>query len=117
MSKRILSGLPVLLALVLNAPCFAQGEITENQPVVGDINTRQAQLQAKLKSNYDSGLIDSDELANFQRELDGIGVQEDDLKSRAGGMTSAGQKEIMKKLDLFEADLEKHSKHGGKKPQ
>ena len=110
MSKRILSGLPVLLALVLNVPCFAQSEITENQPVVGDINARQTQLQAKLKSDYDGGLIDSDQLSKFQRDLDGIAVQEDDLKSRDSGLTEAGKKEIMKKLDVFEASLDKQAK-------
>jgi len=110
MSKRILSGLPALLALVLNVPCFAQSEISENQPVVGDVNTRHAQIQAKLKSDYDAGLIDSDQLSRYQRDLDGIAVQEDDLKARDGGLTGAGAKDIMKKLDTFEADLDKHAK-------
>lgn len=113
MSKKIFAGFPMLVALVLSAPCFAQNEITENQPVVGDINTRTKLLQTKLKTNYDAGLIDSDELAKFQRDLDGICVQEDDLKARAGGMTGAGRKEILKKLDLFESELDQHSKKAG----
>jgi hypothetical protein len=113
MSKKLLSGLPVLVGLILSVPCFAQNEITENQPVVGNIHDREALVQAKLKSNYDAGLIDSDELAKFQRDLDGICVQEDDLKSRAGGMTSGGRKEIEKKLDLLEGELAKHAGKGG----
>jgi hypothetical protein len=113
MSKKMFAGLPMLLALVLNAPCFAQNEITENQPVVGDINSRTKQLQTKLKTNYDAGLIDSDELAKFQRDLDGICVQEDDLKARSGGMSSAGRKEILKKLDIFESELDQHAKKAG----
>src|SRR6516165_8151061 len=45
-----------------------------------------------------------------QRDLDGIAVQEDDLKSRDSGLTEAGKKEIMKKLDVFEASLDKQAK-------
>jgi hypothetical protein len=110
MSKKILSGLPALLVLMLNVPCFAQNEITENQPVVGDVNSRHAQVQNKLKSDFDQGLIDSDQLSLFQRDLDGIGVQEDELKSKDSGLTGPGRDAILKKLDQLEARLDKQAK-------
>jgi hypothetical protein len=109
MLKKNLFGIQLVLMLALSLPSLAQEEITSNQPVVGDLNAREVKLQAKLKDNFNAGLIDSDELAKFQRDFDGICVEEDDFKSRGNGMTDSARKSIMKRLDLFEADLDRHT--------
>jgi hypothetical protein len=101
--------------LLFNAPCFAQNEIENNQPVAGDLHTRETAIQAKLKSKYDAGLLDADQLAKYQRDFDGICVEEDDIKSRGNGMTESGRKTIMKKLDNFEANLDKQTGGEAKK--
>jgi len=110
--KNHLPGVVIVLTAMLNTPCFAQSEITNNQPVAGDLHTREAQIQSKMKANFDAGLIDSDELARLQRDFDGICVQEDDLRSRGSTITDSARQDILKKLDKFEADLDKRTKKG-----
>jgi hypothetical protein len=110
MLKKILPGVSLAFAaLLLNAPCFAQNEIENNQPVVGDLNKKEVAIQKKLQSKYDAGLIDADQLAVYQRDLDGISVKEDELKTRSSGMSDSAKKDIWNKLETFETNLEKQT--------
>jgi hypothetical protein len=99
----------VFAALMLGAPAFAQSQIDNNQPVQGDLHAREASLQTRLTAAFNGGLIDSNELASMQRDLDGILTRETDFRNRSSGLTSGGYDTIQKSLDLFEARLSRHS--------
>lgn len=107
MLRKNLLGMQFVIALAPSLPCLAQEEIMNNQPVAGELSGRESKIQAKLKDDYNKGLIDSDQLCIFQRDLDGICVDEDEIRSRAGGMTDGARKGIIKRLDFFEANLDK----------
>lgn len=109
MNKKLRLATPILSALLICAPVFAQSQLKNNQPIRGDLHTREATIQAKLKMDYKQGRIDSTELASFQRDLDGILVRENDFKGRADGLTDSGRETIFKSLDVFEARLDRHA--------
>jgi hypothetical protein len=115
MLKKSVLAVQVLLLAALNTPCFAQSEITNNQPVVGNLNDREKQIQAKMTADFQAGLIDADQLSILQRDFDGICTQEDDLRTRGSGMTDAGRKMISGKLDSFEVRLDKQANKSGTK--
>jgi hypothetical protein len=77
--------------------------------VQGSLHTREAEIQNKLNKAFDAGNIDSNELASFQRDLDGILVKEDREKTKASGLTNSGFARISKDLDIFEGRLARHS--------
>jgi len=97
----------VLCALVPSIPCFAQNEISDNQPVRGALNKKETHIQAKLTEAFNKGYLDSTELAGFQRDFDGILDHENDLAS--AGMNESGRKSILKDLATFEARLDKQT--------
>ncbi|MBK9773348.1 MAG: hypothetical protein IPP57_21450 [Candidatus Obscuribacter sp.] len=107
------SGLALSLVMVLLVPASAQTQIDNNQPVKGVLHTREALLQLKLNGAYRAGLIDSNELAAFQRDFDGILAKEEDYKTRPSGMTSGGKQDIEKRLYLFEERLARHANKSG----
>jgi hypothetical protein len=104
MFKKVSLTMLVLSVLVPNTPCFAQGEISNNQPVRGSMGKNEARIQAKLKADYKRGLIDADQLAQFQRDFDGILDRENAIQS--DGMNTSGKKDILKDLTAFEARLD-----------
>jgi len=85
--------------------CFAQDEINQNQPVRGPLNKAEARIQSKLTTDYNKGLIDSTQLASFQRDFDGILDHENELKT-GGGMNKSGEEDIFKRLKAFETRLD-----------
>ncbi len=109
MIKNTLRSSTLIVALLIAAPAFAQSQIDNNQPVRGDLHTREAELQNKLNASYDAGYISSSELAAFQRDLDGILVKEERQKSKASGLTETAYDGLSKDLDIFEGRLARHS--------
>ena len=109
MIKNTLRSSTLIAALLIAAPAFAQSQIDNNQPVRGDLHTREAELQNKLNASYDAGFISSTELAAFQRDLDGILVKEEKEKGKASGLTDSGYDAIANSLDIFEGRLARHS--------
>jgi hypothetical protein len=107
--------LPAAFAVSLSIPtcAFAQNSSQDNQPVVGTVHTREADIQRKMQLYFNQGLIDSNELARFQRDFDGICVKEDAARMKQDGLTGTARSVIMKKLDLFEADLDQHASKSG----
>lgn len=106
MLKKLCLTVLVLSAVVPFVPSFAQDEITNKQPVVGVLNKTEVRIQAKMTSNYHKGLINDGQLAEFQRDFDGILDQENQLQTGTG-MNASGKKTILKKLADFEARLDK----------
>jgi hypothetical protein len=116
MTKRITrSYLLAALAIGLSVCSYAsaQNPAQNNQPVVGSVHKQEARIQRKLQQYYKQGRIDSNELARFQRDFDGICVKEDAARMKEEGLTDQAQSSLMKKLDLFEADLDKHAAKSG----
>lgn len=109
MLKKLLITALVMTAVMPIAPGFCQSEITNNQPVKGVLNKDAERIQQKLKDAFNKGLIDADQNAELQRDLDGILTREDDLKSRGNGMNDAGKKDIAKQFAQFEARLDKQT--------
>jgi hypothetical protein len=62
-------------------------------------------IQNKLNASYAAGMISSTELAQMQRDLDGILVREDRKRSKDGGVTDSNFDAISKDLDCFEAKI------------
>src|SRR5581483_8308001 len=86
-------------------PAFAQ---SYEQTSVGTLHAKEAILDGRLTSAYNTGLIDSFELANMRRDLDAIRVKEDAYRMSNNGLTSGGYERIANRLDDFEARLMRH---------
>lgn len=114
MITRFLLGTTLLAAISLSTPAFAQSAINNNQPIRGELHTRAANVQNMLKASYEAGNLTSTELAEMQRDLDGILVKEDKFNTSATGMTDSGAESISKALDLFEGKLARHANKTGK---
>lgn len=114
MITRFLLGTTLLAAVSLSAPAFAQSAINNNQPIRGELHTRAANVQNMLKASYEAGNLTSTELAEMQRDLDGILVKEDRLNTSSTGLTDSGAESISKALDLFEGKLARHANKTGK---
>lgn len=95
-------------AVVSLAPCFAQNEIDNNQPVTGPLNKTEARLQSKLTADFNNGFIDEAQLSEFQRDLDGILDHENALLTE-GGINESGKKTLLKDLAAFEVRLDKQA--------
>lgn len=109
LSKRIL-GSSLIATLAFTAPVFAQSQIDNNQPVQGSLHSREVDLQNKLNASYSAGMISSTELAEMQRDLDGILVKEERQRTKAGGITDSNFDSISKALDCFEGKIVGHNR-------
>jgi hypothetical protein len=94
-------------------PANAQYSVMKEQPAVGDLHAKEAQLEAELASAYKLGLIDPLELANMRRDLDAIRVKEESYRMSTSGLTSGGYAHIADRLALFEGNLQKHCSDKG----
>lgn len=107
--KRIL-GSTLIATIAITAPVFAQSQIDNNQPVQGSLHTREVEIQNKLNASYKAGFISSTELAELQRDLDGILVKEERQRTKAGGLTGSNFDSISKALDCFEGKITTHAR-------
>jgi hypothetical protein len=98
-------ALAVLTASMTLMPAFAQNEISNNQPLNRNLSEDEVRIEAKLKLDFKKGLIDANQLAQMQRDFDGILVHEDAEKAK--GLTSDGRASIKKSLCEFECKLDK----------
>lgn len=108
MLKKSMLG-ATLVTLALTVPAFAQSQIDNNQPVQGTLHSREISIQNKLNASYAAGVISSTQLAELQRDLDGILIKEDRQREKAGGQTDSNFDSISKALDGFEGKLDRHS--------
>jgi hypothetical protein len=96
-------------------PANAQYSVMKEQPAVGDLHVKEAQLEAEMASAYQLGLIDPMELANMRRDLDAIRVKEESYRMGSSGLTSGGSARIADRLGMFEGNLQRHcSDKGGR---
>ncbi|HEY9714513.1 MAG TPA: hypothetical protein V6C72_13690 [Chroococcales cyanobacterium] len=93
----------------ISLPAFAQYSLFYEQPNVGALHVKEAELDTKLTRAYKLGLIDPLELANMRRDLDAIRVKEESYRMNNNGLTSGGAEHIADRLDQFEQRLTNHS--------
>jgi len=103
----------VIAASSVAFPARAQYSVMKEQPAVGDLHAKEAQLEAEMASAYQLGLIDPLELANMRRDLDAIRVKEESYRMRPDGLTSGGYARIADRLTMFEANLQRHCSDKG----
>ena len=94
-------------------PSQAEYAIVGEQPAVGSLHTKEAELLSRLNHDYELGLIDPYELANLTRDLDSIRVKEEALRMRKQGMTPKASAKIEKALAAFEANLDERAAQNG----
>lgn len=96
-------------SIIMAKPAEAQYSIVGEQPAVGPLHLKEAQLLKQLNKDYQLGLIDPFELANMTRDLDAIRVREEAYRMGKQGMTVRAAEKISKKLAGFQADLDRRS--------
>lgn len=91
--------------LLIGMPAQARFDYDNWQPVKGQIHRQEDRLEKQLNKDYNKGLIDTNELAQLRRDLDGIKVQEDEFRMDHNGLGANDVKCIDKKLNQFQQDL------------
>lgn len=105
--KSAMSATMLAVAAVVSftLPSRAQYALDE-QPVVGQLHAKEAQLEAQLNRDYQLGVIDPFELANLGRDLDAIRVKEESYRMSRKGMTAHAFGKIFNDLEAFQANLD-----------
>lgn len=100
-------GVTIAVGAVLSIgmPAQARYDFWNNQPQPGAIHQKENRIEARLQRDYNRGMIDSNEFAQMQRDLDGITVQEDEFRVDHNGLGANDQKCIQSKLNQFQQDL------------
>jgi hypothetical protein len=106
-NKTAITGLTLAFGAVLicGLPAQARFDYDNWQPVKGQIHHQENRLEQQLNRAYNQGMIDSNELAQMRRDLDGIKTQEDEFRCDHNGL---GQKDVQcidQKLNQFQQDL------------
>jgi len=106
-NKAALTSLTLAFGAVLiyGLPAQARFDYDNWQPVKGQIHKQENRLEKSLNSAYDKGMIDSLELAELRRDLDGIKAQEDEYRMDHNGLGANDVKSLKTKLNQFQQDL------------
>ncbi|HEY9712743.1 MAG TPA: hypothetical protein V6C72_04700 [Chroococcales cyanobacterium] len=111
MKGNIMTEKVALLAFctsLIALPAFATYP-NETQPALGSIKAQELNLDKRLTADFNKGLIDSMELAQMRRDLDGIRNHEEYQRTdRLGGLPTGAEKNTIKKLRMFSARLDMH---------
>jgi len=91
--------------LIFGLPAQARFDYDNWQPVKGQIHTQEDRLEKAINKDYNKGMIDSLELAQLRRDLDGIKAQEDEFRMDHEGLGVKDVKCIKAKLNQFQQDL------------
>ncbi len=91
--------------LICGLPAQARFDYDNWQPVKGPIHQTENRLEQKLNRAYNRGMIDSNELAQMRRDLDGIKAQEDEFRCDHNGLGAKDMQCIANKLNQFQQDL------------
>lgn len=91
--------------LVCTVPAQARFDYNNWQPTVGPTHSIEDALEVRLNHDYNSGLIDSNELAMLRRDLDGIQAQEDEFRMDHNGLGTHDRKAMKAKLQRFQDNL------------
>lgn len=95
-----------LVAMTISvSPSMAQSQIDNNQPVQGQLHSRAVELQNKLNASYKAGYLSSTELAEMQRDLDGILVKADRKNTKDTGLSDTDFDGIRESMSELEARL------------
>lgn len=105
-------SLAVIALAAVTMPAANAEYSLDEQPNVGVLHEKEAQLQAQLNRDYELGLIDPYELSNMTRDLDAIRCKEEAFRMSTHGMTMKSFNRIATKLAQFESNLYHHSDKG-----
>lgn len=104
-TKIISTTFAVATVFSIGMPAQARYDFWNNQPQPGAIHQKENRIEARLQRDYNRGLIDSNEFAQMQRDLDGITVQEDEFRVDHEGLGPNDQKCVQAKLNRFQENL------------
>lgn len=106
MNKFTSAVTPIIAAtFIIAVPAMAQVPFT-CQKEVGLVHQKEACLAGQVQRAFNKGLIDPFELAQMQRDLDGIRTEDDYYRiDTTNGRRAAP---VLKKLDQMEANLIAH---------
>ncbi len=90
---------------VIGLPAQARFDWDNWQPVQGTVHKQQDCLEKRINRDYNQGKIDSCEMAQLRRDLDGIGAQEDEFRMDHNGLSQKDQQCMQHKLNQFKQDL------------
>lgn len=84
-----------------------------NQPQIGQVHRQEMNLEKQLRRDYNRGFIDSLEYAQLQRDLDGIGVCEDEFRMDHNGLGQKDVQGLKEMLNRFQANLNRETADKG----
>jgi hypothetical protein len=93
--------------LLWGIPCYASFDWNNWEPPVGAVHKAVDSLSVQLNDDYERGYIDSNELSQFRRDLDGITTQEDQLRAAHYGLSPKDERVIVSKLEQFQTNLDR----------
>ncbi len=103
---KITGVITTLAALCIFAlPAQARYDYENWQPEYGPVHSWEDNLETQLNVAYKNGLIDTNELSQMRRDLDGIEAQEDEFRVDHNGLGANDIKCMMSKLNRFQGDL------------
>ncbi|MDZ4836732.1 MAG: hypothetical protein SGJ27_23375 [Candidatus Melainabacteria bacterium] len=91
--------------LICVLPAQARFDYDNWQPVQGRIHQQENRLEQRLNKDYNRGMIDSNELAQMRRDLDGIKTQEDEFRVDHNGLGQHDVCCLKAKLNESQQDL------------
>lgn len=100
-------GVSLALGALIFSGGAAQARYDYNnwQPALGTTHGIEDSLEARLNDDYKRGYIDTNELAQLRRDLDGIEAQEDEFRIDHNGLGVHDRKCLSNKLKRFERNL------------
>lgn len=104
-SSKILAPLIVLSFMSVSAS-FAATPFTAHK-MTGPVQQRINDISREIQCAFDAGLINGYEMAQFQRDLDGIRME--DNYFRTDSVSIPNNKTVMRKLSLLEEMLDSHA--------
>lgn len=100
-------GVSIALGVLIFSGSAAQARYDYNnwQPALGTTHSIEDSLEARMNDDYTRGYIDTNELAQLRRDLDGIQAQEDEFRVDHNGLGRQDRKCLSNKLKRFEQNL------------
>jgi len=105
--KNASTALALGTALSWGVPCYASFDWNNWEPPLGAVHRAEESLSVQLNDDYDRGYIDSNELSQFRRDLDGITTKEDQLRADHYGLGPKDERVIVSKLEQFQKNLDR----------
>lgn len=97
---------PLIVLTILSAPAALADNPFTVHHMRGPVSQRESQISREIQGAFDAGLINGYEMAQLQRDLDGIRAEGNYF---AIDSTSRNNAAIIRKLDQIESVLDSHA--------